>query len=215
MERSFFRQVKVALSGNAQATLEGLGVNFKQGMKGEWSQCLCPFCGDTSGSASMTQEGFLRCHQCGRKQDLFDWYAEQKGVSSWDACKAIGSGLGIEFNANKVRQKAGRAPKIFKRELLRQCTESLWEDEASAHLLEFLKSRKLDDAQMLDQFGVGALAGYITFAQWTPTGHLRSCYRCYSPGGKPAWLWKGGTKGGTPGFWPYHQVPKDGVIWIM
>jgi hypothetical protein len=212
VERSFFRQVKVALSGNAQATLEGLGVNFKQGMKGEWSQCLCPFCGDKSGSASMTREGFLRCHQCGRKQDVFDWYAELQGLTPHQACKSIGAGLGV---AQVARKKIGRPPKVFKRELLRQCNDALWEDEAAAHLLKFLELRKLDNAQILDQFGVGAMAGYITFAQWTQQGQLRACYRCYSPGGKPPWLWKGGTRGGTTGFWPYYQVPEDGVIWIL
>ncbi len=212
MERSFFRQVKVALSSNAKATLTGLGVNLKQGIKGEWSQCLCPFCGDKSGSASITQEGFLRCHQCGRKQDLFDWYAEKHGITAWDACKQIGKDLGVDLAFNKHR---GRPPKNLNIELLQSSTVTLWDDKAAKDCLSFLQKRKLDNAQILEQFGVGFIGGYITFAQWTPTGHLRGCYRCYTPGGKPAWIWKAGGRGGTTGFWPYAVVPKDGVIWIM
>jgi len=212
MERSFFRQVKEALATNAQATLTEIGVNLKQGMKGEWTQCLCPLCGDTSGSASITQEGFLRCHQCGEKMDLCAWYAKREGITEWEACKKLGEILHIDM---EIKRHRGRPPKVMSNEILRGATASLWETEQAENCLAFLKARKLDNPQMLEQFGVGFIGGYITFAQWTPTGHLRPCYRCYTPGGKPPWLWKGGTRGGTLGFWPYFQLPDDGVIWLL
>ncbi len=213
MERSYFRQVKEALTGNAQTTLEGLGVKFTHGIKGEWSQCLCPFCGDTTGSASMTQEGFLRCHQCGRKQDLFDWHAEKHGLTAWDSCKSIGSDLGIQLEFKQ--RKGSRPPKVLTADILRESTAALWEDERAKGCLSFFQKRKIDDAQLLEQFGVGYLGGYIIFAQWTSSNHLRGCYRCYMPGGKPPWTWRGGMRGGTTGFWPNVHVPKEGVIWIM
>ncbi len=212
MERSFFRQVKEALSANAQATLEQLGVNLKHGLKGEWSQCLCPFCGDQSGSASVTHQGFLRCHQCGRKQDICEWYGELAGITDWEACKIIGGMLNVNMEVKKHR---GRPPKSMTHEILRGAVHSLWESEQADSCRSFLRKRKLDDAMLLERFGVGFIGGYIVFAQWTPTGHLRTCYRCYTPGGRPPWLWKGGTRGGTLGFWPHFQLPADGVLWLL
>lgn len=212
MERSFFRQVKEALASSAEATLAELGVNLKHGIKGEWSQCLCPFCGDKSGSASITQQGFLRCHQCGRKQDLCDWYAEREGITPWDACKAIAEVLHVDIAVIKHR---GRAPAGMTHEILRGSVHGLWDSDQAGNVRAFLQQRKLAHPELLERFGVGYVAGYLTFAQWTPTGHLRRCYRCYTPGAKPPWLWKGGTRGGTLGFWPHFQLPKDGVIWLL
>ena len=212
VERSFFRQVKEALAVDAQGTLEKLGVNLKHGVKGEWSQCLCPFCGDKSGSASITQEGFLRCHQCGIKKDLFDWYAEKTGCTPWESCKAIGAILNLNL---EVKTHRGRPPKGMTHDILRGAVAALWESDQAESCRKFLKARKLDNPQVLEQYGVGFISGYLIFAQWTPTGHLRSCYRTYMPGGTPPWMWKGGTRGGTTGFWPHVQLPKEGVLWLM
>jgi hypothetical protein len=212
MERSFFRQVKEAVAGNAEATLTSLGINLKHGLKGEWSQCLCPFCGDKSGSASITPQGYLRCHQCGRKQDLCDWYAELHNITPWEACKVIAE---ITHTQLETKKHKGRPPKAMTHEILRGSVHSLWDDEKAESARKFLTSRKLTDTAMLEQFGVGFISGHITFAQWTPTGHLRSCYRVYTPGNPSPWGWRGGSKAGVVGFWPYFNLPKEGEVWVL
>lgn len=212
VQSSIFGRVKEALTANAESTLTELGVNLKSHIKGTWTQCLCPFCGDTSGSASITPEGFLKCHQCSRKQDVFQWYGEKNGLTPWDACKAIAQILHLTI---ETPRKRGRVVSQMTQESLLAATMALWEDEKAEGHRAFLKQRKLDDPQILERFGVGFMAGYLIFAQWTPTGYLRPCFRTYLPGSKPPWFWKGGTKGGTLGFWPYVEVPKDATIWIL
>lgn len=212
IKASLFTQVKEALTAQPESTLSELGIKLKGPIKGTWTQCLCPSCGDTSGSASITQEGFLRCHQCSRKQDVFQWYGELNNLSTWEACKALAQHLNIEVERPRRR---GKPPPQMSQEVLQASIVSLWEDDQARQYREFLAKRKLDDPQILEAFGVGHMAGFLTFAQWTPTGYLRPCYRTYMAGSKPPWFWKGGMKGGTVGFWPHVKVPKDGVIWLM
>lgn len=212
MQLSFFRQVKEAFASQAESMLSQVGINLKHGLKGEWSGCLCPLCSDKSGSATVTKEGFINCRQCSRKVDLFEWYAEKNNITAWDACKAIGDMMSVSRETKKHR---GRPPSNMTAEILHSSVEALWDSDQADGVRKFLKSRKLDDPQMLEKFGVGYIAGYLVFSQRTSAGYLRGCYRAYTPGGKPAWMWKGSTKGGTLGFWPYLQVPKEGVIWLM
>lgn len=211
MERSVFRQVKTALALSLEPTLQALGVNLKHGIKGEWSQCLCLFCGDKSGSASISQHGFLRCHQCGRKQDVFEWMAELNGCSQYAAMQQLAERLHVDL---AIRKHRGRPPREMTVERLRAATEALWTSEQAEPCRAFLKQRKLDNPQFLEQFGVGFISGYIIFAQWDQMGRLKTRYRRYAPGGATKWMWSPG-KGGATGFWPYAALPKDAVIWLM
>ncbi len=213
MERSVFRQVKSALALNPQPTLEALGVNLKQGMKGEWSQCLCMFCGEKSGSASITQEGFLRCHQCSKKLDIFQWYAELHNCTEYSACQQLADHLQLDIS---VKRHRGPAPREMTLDRLRAATDALWTNKEAETCRKFLRARKLDDPQLLERFGVGYLAGYLIFAQWDQTGRLKPRYRRYTPGGlvHTKWTWSPG-KGGATGFWPYAPLDPKGPIWIM
>lgn len=213
MERSVFRQVKTALALDPRPTLEALGVNLKHGIKGEWSQCICPFCGDKSGSASITQQGFLRCHQCSRKMDIFELIAELNGCSEYAAMQQLAERLNVDLAIVRHR---GKPPREMTIERLRAATEALWVNKDAEPCRQFLKKRKIDCPQLLDQFGVGYLGGYLIFAQWDQTGRLRPRYRRYSPGGlaQQKWGWSPG-RGGATGFWPYAPLPPKGPIWLM
>lgn len=208
---SQFKQVKTALSLNPQSTLEALGVNFKQGLKGEWSQCLCLLCGDKSGSASITQQGFLRCHQCGVKRDIFEWYAQVSDITEYAAMEQIADILHVDL---EIKRHRGLAPKEMTQDRLRAATEALWNNKDAESCRKFLKSRGLDSPQLLEQFGVGFISGSIIFAQWDQTGRLKTRYRKYTPGAlsQHRWLWSPG-KGGATGFWPY--APLQDTIWLM
>ncbi len=208
---SQFKQVKTALSLNPQSTLEALGVNFKHGLKGEWSQCLCMLCGDKSGSASITHEGFLRCHQCGAKRDIFEWYAETHDITEYSAMEQLADMLHVDL---AIKRHRGRAPKEMTPERLRAATEALWNNKDAEPCRKFLKARGLSSPQLLEQFGVGFIAGSIVFAQWDQTGRLKTRYRKYTPGALPQhkWMWSPG-KGGATGFWPY--APLRDTIWLM
>lgn len=209
MERSVFRQVKTALALDPQSTLEALGVNFKHGMKGEWSQCLCMLCGDQSGSASMTQQGYLKCHQCGVKKDIFEWLAEVDSSTEYVAMEKVAHMCHVDLAIKKHR---GRPPREMTVERLRAATEALWTNKDAEPIRQFLKKRKCDNPQLLEQFGVGFIGGYLIFAQWDQTGRLRPRYRRFTPGGNPPWGWSPG-RGGATGFWPYAQIDK--TIWIL
>jgi hypothetical protein len=168
---------------------------------------MCP---DKSGSASFTNEGFLKCHQCGCKHDLFDWVAKKDSIQVWDAMIMVAEMVGVQIVPPK---KVGKAPREMSKEALAKSTHMLWSSETAEPLRAFLKARKLDDPQTLERFGVGYTAGTISFAQFNPDGSLRGRYRKYTPAGK-RWGWSTG-KGAAVGFWPYCKVPKDAVIWIL
>lgn len=211
MERSYFTRVKGLFANNYIAFLKELDVEVMGKTSKEWMQTKCPLCPDKSGSASINPEGFLNCHQCGRKADLFEWVAEKFSIAAWDALKKVAELVGFNMSSPKRR---GRAPKEMSLDVLEGTVHLLWESEQAKPLREFLAERKLDDPKILEQFGVGYVSGSICFAQFTFEGVLRERYRKYTPGGHLKWLWSSG-RGDTTGFWPYFKVPKEGVIWIL
>ena len=106
MERSFFARVKEAFAQDPKGNLERLGIKLK-GMSGSWLTGVCPCGQDTSGSASYTNEGFLKCHQCGKKADVFDWLAEERGQSAWLVCQEMAQGFGIDTTIKKWVRTTG------------------------------------------------------------------------------------------------------------
>jgi hypothetical protein len=208
---SFFEQARDAFRANAEGNLRELGIDVKGKGKGEWIQAICPLCSDKNGSASFSQTGHLRCHQCGRKQDLFDWTAELWTCSSWESCQKLCGQLGVSTTITRAR--GSKPPKQLTKAILRAGTMDLWTEEEAAPFRKFLAERKLDDAKLLEQFGVCFTKGELIFAQFDyfDGGKLRPCYRHFVPIGKK-WFWRGtGAKGG---FWPYILVPDDATIWI-
>ncbi len=210
MERSYFNRVKEMFSNDHVRYLERLGIEIGKG-RGEWTQGKCPVCPDKSGSASFSKQGFLKCHQCGKKVDLFAWLGERDTLTPWEALKVVADLVGFNM---EPPQRRGRAPKDMNSDVLENSVHALWDSDQAKLMRQFLKERKLDDPVILEQFGVGFMAGTITFAQWSHDGVLISRYRKFSPGGRNKWLWSSGS-GAAVGFWPYFKVPKGGIIWIL
>lgn len=209
---SFFDQAKEAFKADPEGNLRALGINVKGRVKGEWIQAICPLCSDKNGSASFSHTGHLRCHQCGRKDDLFTWTAELWTCKPWDACQKLCGQLGVDVAV--TRAKGSKPPRQLTKTILRAATMDLWTADEAEPFRKFLRARKLDDPVLLEKFGVGFIKGNLVFAQFDyfNGGALRPCYRHYLPNGKK-WFWVGtGEKGG---FWPYWQVPDDGMIWIV
>lgn len=215
MERSHFRLVKEAFAAQPESSLETLGVTLKKGGDREWQQVECPACSDTDGSASIARAtGHLRCHQCGRKADLFEWHSEQHQISTWDSCKAIGEALGIPFVMPK-KPKGKEVQKMTPDRLDRAIVNLLESPEAEWARKHF-KDRGLFDPVMFATFGIGFLEGAIIFAQFYPNGELRQRYRIYTPNQKQKWRWSKG-QGGPIGFWPFINeayVAKDAQVLV-
>lgn len=213
MERSIFAQVKRAFAKSPKASLESLGISLHKNAKGEWLSGNCAICSDTSKSCSYSHEGFLNCHQCGRKDDLFVWFCEREGLAdNWAACKELAGKFGIRVEFKKTR--GSRPPRQMTSDNLDSSVVQLADADPAGPLRDFLKERKLYDPVILAQLGVGFAHGVITFAQFDQKGGLRPRYRRYSPGAQVKHTWSPG-KGETQGFWPYVPVPEGGVILIL
>lgn len=212
MERSHFGSVKEAFATQHEHSLELLGVVVKKGGDRQWQPVACPCCSDTDGSASIAKAtGHLRCHQCGRKLDLFEWWAEIHGCSTWDACKAIGELLGVPLPEMKKRK--GREVQKMTSERLDRAIHNLMEDPEASNARKYLTEASLFDPAMLARFGVGWLEGCLVFAQFYPNGELRQRYRRHTPMAKQKWSWSKGV-GGPIGFWPYMELPDDAELLI-
>ena len=103
---TIFSAVKKAIATDPEAILRKLNVQVKKHVHGEWTQCKCPICDDESGSASVTPVGFLRCHQCSAKMDVFEWLSHRDGGSQLDACKRLAAELGVEAQPYKRAKRS-------------------------------------------------------------------------------------------------------------
>jgi hypothetical protein len=210
MERSYFRVVKEAF-GASQSSLNTLGVHAVPGRSKEWQAARCPCCSDTDGSASISMNtGYLKCRQCGREMDLFEWWQDLHGLpSSWEAAKQVGDLLSVPLP--KLGKGKQRAPQKMTPELLDSAIHNLMEAEEAEGARQHFRGRGLWDPVRLSRFGVGFLAGAIVFAQFYPNGELRTRYRIYTPNGRQKWRWSKG--GGAPnGFWPHLELPAGAEI---
>lgn len=212
MERSYFGSVKEAFAVNYERSLEMLGVAIKKGGDRQWQSVACPCCSDTDGSASIAKgSGHLRCHQCGRKADLFEWYCEIHGGTTWEACKAIGGILGVSMPTPTKRK--GREVQKMTPDRLDRAIHNLMEDPEAAISRKYLEDAGLFDPAMLARFGVGFLEGSLVFAQFYANGELRQRYRMHTPAAKQKWRWSKGA-GGPIGFWPWMELPPEAEILI-
>ncbi len=210
MERSHFLRVREAFATQHQVSLDRLGVETQKGGNQSWQAVNCPLCSDTSGSASIAKTtGFLNCHQCGRKQDLFEWWGEKNGCNDWDACKQIAECLGVHLEKPK---KAARAVRMTP-DLLDRAIHNLLDSPEAEGARAFLNERKLFKPRMLAELGVGFLDGAIIFAQFDANGKLRNRHRTYNWLAKSQWRWSKGD-GPPNGFWPFRDLPPDAEILI-
>lgn len=215
-----FAAVRAAFASGKQPILQKLGVQLKANEpKGDWWQVCCPVCTDTSGSASLSvSSGYLICHQCGEKADLFNWWKRRAGLgTAWAACKDLAEQVGVQLKESSGK-KRGRMPPALDLELLHSAIYDLLESPDAESLRQFMAARNCFDPEILERFGIGYIAGRIVFAQWGPNGALRGRYRSYDPqGGNLKWIWSKSLPGshGAVGFWPYAMVPKGAAIWLL
>lgn len=218
MNDSVFGRVKEAVVRDAERILREAGVRHKKTgdgfqLRSEWNAgFVCPMCTDQSGSASFTRELFLKCHQCGLKEDVFRWLSRVRGVDQWSLCKDLADQFNI---STKVRPLRGRnMPMRMSPEVLRTSVQDLWESDQAGQMREYLRERHLDDPQLLSELGVGFIKGFLTFAQFDERGRVLERYRGLAPGGRVKWQWFGKGTGG-PGIWPAHFPLSDGSTVLL
>src|SRR5690606_19388924 len=216
-----FSRVKEAVAANAKATLARYGIKHHRGdvePLAAWTTgYLCPFCSDTSGSASLTPELFLKCHQCDTKLDVFDWVAKVARTTPWEACKQLAELCHVPWqDTSKASRKvvSGRhMPTRMLEDTLQCAIHDLWEHADAAPARKILADRNLDDPRVLSAAGVGWIKGWIVFARRSEDGRLDERYRGWSPNDpKIKWRWFGEGTGG-PGIWP--GTPADEGLKIL
>ena len=220
MAENAFTKVKSAIASQADAILASYGVRHnKEGtkLKADFTTgFLCPLCGDKSGSASFTNQLYLKCHQCSVKADVFDWLSRFTGRGAWDICKELATTLNVDLPKAKraARTPRGMPPRMTE-DLLQQAMVDLWDHKDAEPARATLKERKMDDQQLISNLEVGWIRGWIVFANRNADGQLQDRYRGWNPGNpKLKWQWFGMGTGG-PGIWPCHKAPKDSKVLML
>jgi hypothetical protein len=206
-----FAKVREAFCANVAEMLRRLNVEIKaQTPKGDWLQIACPLCTDKSGSASVSiASGFLRCHQCASKADLFTWTGKLLGTDQpWLVCQALAKLVGIEVEGVSLQKKLYKHVPEITEETFADFKQRLFEDPDQEIAREFLRKRGFWLPDQLEELPIGAWGGKIVFAQHTDDGRLRKRCRVYDPfplNGQPKWSWNKvkGETGRTVGFWPF------------
>jgi hypothetical protein len=98
-------------------------------------------------------------------------------------------------------------------DLLALSIHDLWGAAEAEFARDFLSLRKLSDAGLLGDLGVGFINGYITFAQRDLDGLIQERYRGYKVDGHVKWQWFGSGTGG-PGIWLAHRPALDRVLFL-
>lgn len=208
-----FAKVREAFCANVAEMLRRLNVEIKaQTPKGDWLQIACPLCSDKSGSASVSiASGFLRCHQCASKADLFTWTGKLLGTEQpWLVCQALAKLVGVEVEGvPKAKQLYKVVPELTE-ETFTDFRQRLYEDPDQEIAREFLRRRGFWLPDQLEQLPIGAWGGKIIFAQHEEDGRLKKRCRVYDPAplnGMPKWTWNRvkQERGRTVGFWPFHE----------
>lgn len=208
-----FRRVKSAIVSRAEEVVRELGIKHLRdsvSMTAQWTDgFLCPFCGDRSGSGSMTRELFLKCHQCSIKLDVFSWVAKRDGKQPWQVMRELGDRLQVPTDSSPRATRSFRSmPSRMSEDILSIAQRALWESPDASGARAMLAERKLDDQVLLTELGLGYVKGWVVFSQRDEHGGLRDRYRAWNPAAKIKWMWYGSGSGG-PGIWPALK-PQDG-----
>lgn len=210
---TLFTDVKAAIRQSPDVVLRSLGLAVEHQISGDWTPVKCPLCADSGGSASATPEGFLRCHQCNTKLDVFAWVGQRDKQKPYAVAVSLAKQLGVELR--KVARRSGRdMPPRMTEEVLEQATDALWSAPAAGVCRDFLAERKLDlDPPLLAELGVGWIAGHIIFALRERSGQLRERYRGYVPNSSHKWSWFGRGTGGV-GLWLVNRPVRDRILML-
>lgn len=207
---SIFDDVRRAIALSPHSTLESLGLEPQKKIDGEWTPIKCPLCTDSGGSASITQEGFIKCHQCGVKGDVFTWFGMKEALKPYDAAVMLAERLRVV----RTVPKPGRLPYRMTEDVLAQAVHDLWTTPAAGVCRDFLAERKLaDDPELLSKLGIGWIEGYIVFGQRDEGGMLKERFRTYTPNSLSPWRWTGRGTGGVS-LWLTERPLRDRVLML-
>ncbi len=203
-----FQKVRDAFVTDLETNARACGIELGKVVSKGWHQCKCPLCTDKSMSASLAHEtGYLVCHQCGEKLELFKWYGKLHGLSDdVQSRDALAQLLHVELKLPKRR--GGRVPKNLTPELLAQSVELLWNDDANTHLRKWFRSIKCDEPEILARLNVGALNGSIVVGQRWKNGRLMGQHRRINPGGKKTWSAGAGDAKTFQPFFPVKEIKR-------
>ncbi len=222
-----FESVRAAFCANVAENLRRLRVEIKAEAKGDWIQVACMLCTDTSGSASISaKSGFLRCHQCGAKADLFTWCAKILAKSSpWDACQAVAQLVGVQVKGVERTKQMWKVCPAISEETMADLHQRLFEGTDDEMAREFLRRRFVWSPPALEALPIGSHNGKLVFFQHDVNGRLMNRGKVYNPfplNDEPKWTWSkndktgGGGSSKTVSFWPhldrYVNAPLDWPI---
>lgn len=225
--QSIFELVKDRFASAPREWIETLGLTFgKKDSRGEgtWiSGVVCPACSDSDGSASIaSNSGFLNCHACSTKMELFEWVTLTQDIKTgdkpaYDAAKWLAKTMGIPIPTSRPLN-LNRPPSRADQQVFDAARKRLVDDvQHSGRIHSWMRARGWDVAEAAE-LGLGAFGNneLIIFCFDEQTGELRPRYRKYSLKTKTA-KWSYGTDRNTgekfepgrrivPGFWPRNQV---------
>jgi hypothetical protein len=209
-----FAKVREAFSANVTESLRRLQVQVKATTpKGDWLQIACPLCPDKSGSASISaKSGYLRCHQCGAKADLFTWVGQSIGCTKpWEQCQKLAALFGVTVEGVERSKTIHRVVPEISPETFADFHHRLFSDDDQEMVREFLRRRKLWDPELLESMPIAAFGGKLLFIQYDVNGKLMKRAKVYNPfplNDEPKWTWNKikGQTGRTVSFWPFNET---------
>lgn len=228
---SVFREIKERFAAEPKTWTTALGLTFGKkahgSQKGKWLHgVVCPFCGDTDGSASIVAEeatntGFLHCHACGAEKELFDWTLTTLKIlpghkPAYSAAKVIAGMMGVTIEPTTIN--LNRRPLFMTDAVAAAAKDRLIKDFAHSGMIHAWCQKRGWDVEKFADLGFGACGNneLLIVCYDEQSGNIRKRYRRYDINTKSA-LWSSGvnkTKGliepqraAVPGMWPRNNVP--------
>lgn len=205
----FFSRVRNAFVANLRPNLEALGLVIKSGGGANHVAVKCPFCTDTSASASLEiHSGYLKCFQCGHGSPLFDWVQKRENLPTLnEAVDLVAQRLGIE----KPKRAGGKPPSALNEAELELAVQALWSETDGKPFRDELERRGFSQRDLLPFF-LGLKSNLLVFPRVRPDGGVAPAYHAWRgpwvSGAK--WCWQG-VKGSPPNYlWPSHITPREG-----
>jgi len=123
----------------------------------------CPFHEDKTPSLKIsTVKNIYHCFGCDAKGTVIDWVIQSQGVSFRHACEILADGAGMNLSSDVVKKSTVQklaspiASQSDNQTVLNQVINYYHETlKTSPDALAYLKSRGLDNAELIDTFKLG------------------------------------------------------------
>jgi len=128
----------------------------------DYKMC-CPFHSDITPSLKIsTKKNVYHCFGCDAKGTVIDWVMQTQGVSFRHACEILADGAGMSLTADVVKKSSVQklaspiASQSDNQTILNQVINYYHETlKTSPDALAYLKSRGLDNSELIDTFKLG------------------------------------------------------------